>query len=239
MNDRKTIGRRTACAAMLGMGGSLLLANQSPAGEKIKAATKAAMPALKNSDFYDAAGKFNVEAAKDAYLAFCKAVGYPFGKKLRETMWVADFALGRFLEVGLGGNFWINDKKYNYTSLEMFLLPNQMVPEHWHVDWHTESEKYDEHVPAKMESWHVRYGSSYTYGEGPATPKIGVQIHESEKEFITVFNETVLHVGEVTGIKKPLEKHWQQAGPQGAIITESSTYHRGDAVRFTNPNIKF
>jgi len=233
MENRNAIGRRTACAAMLGMGGSLLLAKQSPAGEKINAAAMVSMPAFNNGDFYDAAGKFNAEAAKDAYLALLKAVGYPLSKKLRETMWVTDFALGRFLEVGLAGNFWINDKKNNYTSLEMFLLPNQMVPEHWHVALEAEG------VPTKMESWHVRYGSSYTYGEGPATPKIGVKIHESEKKFITVFNETVLHVGEVTGIKKPLEKHWQQAGPRGAIITESSTYHTGDAVRFTNPNIKF
>ena len=94
-------------------------------------------------------------------------------------------------------------------------------------------------MPSKMESWLVRYGTSYTYGEGPATPKIGVKIHESEKKFLTVMNETVLQVGDVTGIKRPGEKHWQQAGPEGAIVTEVSTYHAGEAVRFTNPAIKF
>jgi hypothetical protein len=30
-----------------------------------------------------------------------------------------------------------------------------------------------------------------------------------------------------------------QAGPQGAIFTEFSTFHTGEAVRFTDPKIKF
>jgi hypothetical protein len=231
MNDSSRIARRSACAAMLGAGGTLLLGGQLSAAEKPVA--KGKLPTFKNADFYDAAGKFNAEAAKDAYLALMRAFGYPIGKKLRETLAATDFGLGRFTEVGLGLNIWVSDKKYNYTTLEIYLLPNQMIPEHWHVALEAEG------VPSKMESWLVRYGTSYTYGEGPAAAKMGVKIHESEKKFITTMNETVLHVGDVTGIKRPGEKHWQQAGTEGAIVTEVSTYHAGEAVRFTNPNIKF
>jgi len=223
----------TRRAALVGLGGGLVCASQASALPRRRAPGHAEPGGLKNSDFYGADDKFNVEAAKDAYLAMLKRFGRPFSDELRKTMFVADFGLGHFLEVGLGGNLWVNDKKWNYTSLEMFLLPNQMVPEHWHVALP------DESVPAKMESWHVRYGSTYTYGEGSATEKPGVKIHAVEKPFVTVMHEKRLGMGEVTGITKPGEKHWQQAGPEGAIITETSTFHTGAAVRFTNPKIKF
>ena len=56
---------------------------------------------------------------------------------------------------------------------------------------------------------------------------------------MTVLKEKPLKPGEVTGISRPMEKHWQQAGPEGCILTETSTFHTGAAVRFTNPKIKF
>jgi len=233
---KRSISRRSACAAMLGVGGAVLAAGRLPGAERrglLRRAAGTAQPALKNADFYGADGKFNAEAAKDAYFAMFKRFGYPYSDELRKTMWVTDFGLGRFLEVGMAGNFWINSQEYNFTSLEMFLLPDQMIPEHWHVALDAEK------VPGKMEVWHVRHGSTFTYGEGPATPQIGVKIHESEKPFVTVMNETPLRVGQVVGIKNIGEKHWQQAGPQGAVITETSTFHSGAAVRFTNPKIKF
>ena len=223
------MGRRAACAGILGMGGGLLLADPSsgePACEKPK------LPCLKNSQFYGTDGKFDLEAAKDAYLAFLDAVGYRYNPKIRETVWVTDFGLGRFTEVGLAANFWIDDKKWNYATCDVFLLPNQMIPEHWHVALESEG------VKAKMESWLVRYGSTFAYGEGEPTPKLSVKIHPSEAKYVTVMHETPLRLGEVTGIQRPLEVHWQQAGPEGAIVTETSTYHSGAAIRFTNPNIK-
>ncbi len=91
----------------------------------------------------------------------------------------------------------------------------------------------------KLESWTVRYGTTFAYGEGEPTPRLSVTLHEKEKPFLTVMHETPLRPGEVTGIRKPLEKHWQQAGPEGCILTETSTYHTPAAVRFTNPAIKF
>ncbi len=41
----------------------------------------------------------------------------------------------------------------------------------------------------------------------------------------------------MTGLSKPLEKHWQQAGPQGCILTEPSNYHSDDLMRYTNPKL--
>jgi D-lyxose ketol-isomerase len=108
-----------------------------------------------------------------------------------------------------------------------------MIPEHWHVAVEAEG------VKPKMESWVVRYGTTFTYGEGEPTDQIAVKIPEIEAKYVTVRSEKQLRPGEATGVKKPMEKHWQQAGPEGVILSEVSTYHTGAAVRWTDPRIKF
>ena len=233
MKDSLHVKRRTACASMLGIGGTLLLGEQSFSALRRSSEKKTADLSFENSDFYDQGGKFSQDAAKQAYCKLMKAAGVPISDFVRKNLWVADFSLGRFNEIGLGGVFWTNQKEWNYASVEIFLLPNQMIPEHWHIAIESAG------VTPKMESWIVRYGTSYTYGEGEPATKVQATIHEREAEHITVKNETVLNVGQTTGITKPLEKHWMQAGAQGAIVTEVSTYHTGDAVKFTNPKIKF
>ncbi len=184
-----------------------------------------------SSKFYDAQGRFSEAAAKEAYLTFLQKHGYIINDNLRKNMWVSDFGLGKFDEIGMAGMFWVDDPKNNYAALEMILLPGQMVPQHRH-------ERTAAAAP-KMESWHVRYGTVYAYGEGVATPKPAVTVPAAEKPHTTVFHETVLRAGDVTGISKPLELHWMKAGPEGAFMTEYSTYHDGKAVKFTDPKIKF
>jgi len=184
-----------------------------------------------NRDFYDASGKFNPEAAKSAYLAFMKQNGYPVSENLRENMWVSDFGLGNFVEVGMAGMFWVRNQVDNYSALEMIMLPGQMVPQHQHL-------KTPIAAP-KMESWHVRYGSIYTYGEGTPTSPMKAKIPALEAPYVTVKHEKILNVGEVTGITKAYQLHWMEAGSEGAIITEYSTFHDGNAVKFTDPHIKF
>jgi D-lyxose ketol-isomerase len=232
MSNGRKIGRRTACAAVLGIGGGLLLAEDASAGPRARRRAVVAA-ALNNADFYDAQGKFKPEVAKEAYLRFLEAAQYPISQRLRKEMWMSDYGLGHFTEVGSGGVFWINNQKDNYASLEIFLLPGQMIPEHWHVPLPAEK------VPVKMESWHVRWGSTYTYGEGEPTEKLAVKIPECQQKFVTVRHEKALQLGEATGLTRPEQKHWQQAGPEGAIVTETSTFHSGAAVRFNDPRIKF
>jgi D-lyxose ketol-isomerase len=231
MSKGRKIGRRAACATALGIGGGLLFASGVSAAPR--ASRRGAMPAVNNADFYDAQGKFKPEAAKEAYLRFLEAARYPISPRLRKEMWVADCGLGQFTEVGFAGMFWVNNQKDNYASLDIFLLPGQMIPEHWHVPLPAEN------VPVKMESWHVRWGSTYTYGEGEPAAKLGVKIPECEEKYVTVRHEKALKLGEVTGLTRHEQKHWQQAGSEGAIVTESSTFHSGAAVRFNDPRIKF
>ncbi len=226
------IGRRAACATVLGIGGGLLLAGDAAAA--VWTRRRAVAPAaLNNASFYDAQGKFKTETAKEVYLRFLEAAPYPIPERLRKEIWVSDFGLGHFTEVGLAGMFWVNNQKDNYTSLDFFLLPGQMIPEHWHVPLPADN------VPVKMESWHVRWGSTYTYGEGEPADKLAVKIPECEQKYVTVRHEKALKLGDVAGLTRPQQKHWQQAGPEGAIVTETSTFHSGAAVRFTDPRIKF
>lgn len=186
---------------------------------------------LDNQQFYEASGKFDAEAAKRVYLRFLEARGYPVNDAIASKIFVTDFALGRFTETGLGAIVWHGDATNNYSGLDAYLLPGQIIPEHWHV-------KVGD-IPPKMESWLVRSGEIYTYAEGVPTPKMKATIASGDAPFITVKTERILRVGEIASISRPMEKHWMQAGPQGAIFTEFSTFHTGEAVRFTDPKIKF
>ncbi len=181
--------------------------------------------------FYDAAGHFKADAATRAYLALLKRHGYPVNAAIKAKIWVTDFALGRFAEVGLGGIVWHGDEQHNYSGLDAFLLPGQIIPEHWHVKLGK--------IPAKMEAWLVRSGVIYAYAEGAPTRKMKAKLSAVDATNVTSKCERVLRVGEIASLSRPLEKHWMQAGPQGAIFTEFSTFHSGAAVRFTDAKVKF
>jgi D-lyxose ketol-isomerase len=179
-----------------------------------------------NADFYTADGKFNEEAGKDAILRLMKYYKYPVTDKTRSQLWVSDYGTGRFTEVGLAAIMYANDTKDRYMLQDMFLLPNQMLPEHWH-------EKPENDLPAKMEGWLVRNGMSYIVGEGEdnlaSFPEI--KIPASHTGGVTVKNAVKTLPGEFVPLAKVFSHHWQIAGPQGAIITEVANVHDGDAVR--------
>lgn len=186
---------------------------------------------LDNKQFYDANGTFNQEAAKRVYLRFLKQSGYPVNDSIASKLFVSDYNLGRFTEAGLGVIIWWGDEKHNFTGLDAFLLPGQIIPEHWHVKVGN--------IPEKMEAWLVRHGEVYTYAEGAPTPNMKAKLADADAANITVKHERILGVGEIAGLGRPLEKHWMQAGPQGAIFTEFCTFHTGEAVKFTDAKVKF
>ncbi len=184
-----------------------------------------------NASFYNADGSFNLEAGKDAYIALMKYHGYPVFDGLRETLWLSDYGLGEFTKVGLGAIGYINDQKDCYMGQDMFLLPGQMLPEHYHL-------KTDK-APAKMEGWHVRHGISYVYGEGEPTANLKAVVPASQKDIVSVWHETILHVGESCVLNRKTARHWQFGGPEGAIVSEYATFHDNDGVRHSDPNIVF
>ena len=181
-----------------------------------------------NEFFYDADGKFLPERAKEAMYEMFKFYNYPIVPLLKsDDFWVLDFGLGDFANCGMGGIFWVNIEKYSYFGHEIYLLPGQMIPEHHHI--RTE-------FPPKMESWQVRHGSAYNFGEGEvpnATPK---EIPASQRGKTHCTQCEFLVEGDIRHLEVEESWHFLMGGENGAIITEYATYHDGAGVKFSNPD---
>ncbi len=181
-----------------------------------------------NADFYTD-GKFNQDVAMKAYKEMFDYYGVPMTKFMEENMWVTDFGLGDFENVGMGGIFWVNDPDHRYFAHEIYLLPNQMIPEHKHV-----ATEY----PAKFESWMMHNGWAYNFSEvGEATPNAPA-IPESQKATTISKNFVIQKPGEIIHLKEEGTFHFLYAGDEGAIVSEYANYHDNNGLRFTNPKSK-
>lgn len=181
-----------------------------------------------NADFYKD-GKFQQEVAIEAMKDMFKFYNVPFTDLMAKEMWVTDFGLGDFENLGMGGIFWVNDPEYKYFAHAIYLLPGQMIPEHAHVA--------TEGFPAKHESWMVNHGWVYNFSEvGEKTtgvPEIS-PVHGPIKSQ----NFVIQNVGDVLRLKKLETFHFMMAGPEGAIVDEWACYHDNNGLRFTNENAK-
>ncbi|MDN3377331.1 MULTISPECIES: hypothetical protein [unclassified Pseudoalteromonas] len=187
---------------------------------------------FENAYFYNSEGEFAKEKAKDAIIALMKYHQYPIYEGIRDDLWVMDYNAGRFAEVGLSGITYENNQKNLYMLLDIFLLPNQMLAEHWHVD--------GEETAAKREGWLVRWGKSYIAGVGENNmadfPQVKIpHIHWGGKVEAKNIVEGV--PGSFTNLQQVLSKHWQMAGKEGAIITEVANFADGKAVKRSDPKM--
>ncbi len=185
-----------------------------------------------NESFYDAQGNFNEDAAKNAYITVMKYHGYPVFEGIKDKLWVSDYGTGQFAKLGLGAHMFENNERDRYMLMDLFLLPNQMLPEHYHL----ETDKN----PAKMEGWLVRHGISYVYGEGEATKPMHAVVPKCHMDgTVTVEHEVILKPGEFTRLNRATARHWQFGGPEGAIITEVASVHDDSGVRHSDTNLRF
>jgi D-lyxose ketol-isomerase len=191
---------------------------------------KVKLPKYKNEDFYKE-GKFQVEKARQAYFDMMSAHGYPVPESLRTNMWATDFGLGDFVNVGMGGVFWVNFQDTGYFAHEIYLFPGQMIVEHAH-------EATAKGKP-KMESWHIRHGSIYTVGEEGEPLPATLKLPKSQKKYITVSKQYYMQPGDIRTLNRAGAKHFMMGGSNGAIVSEYASFHDGDGLRFTNPNVKF
>lgn len=157
--------------------------------------------------------------------------GCPVFPNTRESMWITDCGLGRFAEVGLAACFHCNNEQDRYMMLDFYLLPGQMLPEHWH--------EATDCNPAKMEGWLVRHGLAHVVGEGE--PNMGSEFSIPDCHMngtATVMHEVIATPGTFTGLKRIGEHHWQYAGPEGVIVTEVANVHDGNGLRWADPAIE-
>ena len=185
---RSMIGGGVAAAAGAAIAGSLggmpALGQEQHPHAKVKTYT--------NADFYGADGTLLVEKARDAYYDMFQRFHYPISETLKKEMWILDFGLGDFAQVGMAGIFWLNRQDYNYFGHEIYLLPGQMIPEHCH--------QATAKGAAKMESWQPRKGMIHTFGEGDPTPGVDERIPPSHKECAKARNEKKLMPGELNNL---------------------------------------
>lgn len=185
-----------------------------------------------NEHYYTPEGKFKVDIATEAFYEMMAYFKYPIPDRLRsEDFWVKDFNIGNFAESGMAGIFWLSEPDYNISGHEIFLLPNQCIPEHWH--------EATEVTAPKLEAWHVRHGEIFTYSEGEPSPGVEGRVPSSHKDCTVAKHEKIVKAGEVDLLSGATQRHWMRAGAEGAIVTEYATHHDHDGLRFSHPNGKF
>jgi D-lyxose ketol-isomerase len=208
-------------AGLAAVGGSAVAADRQPRAGKPKLQ-------FNNADFYGSDGKFDLEKGKDAVLKLCQHHGYPVFPAMREKLWVSDYGIGQFTTLGLAACIFVNNVEDRYMLMDVFLLPGQMLPEHWHVE--------GEGNPAKSEGWLIRWGLSHVVGIGE--PNLGKDIvipkcHCGGK--VSVEHDTVATPGTFVPLAKVGSRHWQLAGPEGVILSEVANVHTNSAVRHSDP----
>lgn len=147
----------------------------------------------------------------------------------KENIEIADFGLNDIERIGLQLVTYINTDRC--CAKEMVLFPGQTCPEHSHVP--ISAIGYE----GKEETFRCRYGTVYLYVEGEATGNSRGKIPAGYEGTYTVLHEIILRSGQQHTIY-PDTRHWFQAGPEGAVISEFSTTSRDEYDIFTDKNIK-
>ena len=222
--------KRTVMGAMVAaMVGAMVLVSGCCCPMK-SAGKSAANINLDNASFYGKDGKFDVEKGKDAIMALAKYHGYPEFSGMREKIWVSDYGTGQFTKLGLAAIMFKNNEDDRYMLMDLFMMPGQMLPEHWHLE--------GDKNPAKREGWLVRWGLSHIVGEGEANLGKDVVIPKCHMNGeATTKHEIVATPGTFVPLARVTSRHWQLAGPEGAIITEVANVHTDSAVRLSDQAI--
>ncbi len=194
---------------------------------------RAKMKKYTNADFYKD-GVFQEDVAFQAYYELFEGFGYSLTDYMKGNpeFWVLDFGLGDFEHVGMGGVIWFNNKEFRYFGHDIYLLPGQMIAEHFHLA--------ADDMPAKHESWQVRHGSIFNFSHGgEKKPSVLAMLPKSQLDdnAITCFNFKEMNVGDRDVLSAIGEPHFMMGGSQGAIVTEYACWHSGNGLNFTNKKI--
>jgi D-lyxose ketol-isomerase len=168
-----------------------------------------------------------LEAAQQRAAHMLEAAGIVLTPRERESLEVADFGLGELETTGLEIITYVNTARV--CAKELVLFPGQTCPEHRHPPVHG--------GPGKEETFRCRRGLVYLYVEGEPTPQPRAALPVGHEAWYTVRHEIALRPGEQYTIP-PDTRHWFQAGPEGALVSEFSTASTDEHDIFTDPHIQ-
>lgn len=181
-----------------------------------------------NDDFYKD-GVFQPNVAKQAVRQLVLESGMDYTERIDRELWVSDFGLGDYEHVGLASVTWVNDTEYGYFAMTMYLLPNQMIPEHVHRPIAEAPAR-----AAKHESWRVIRGKVYNFSEVGDSLSDMPRIPESFG-IIRSKNCVLMDPDETATLKQPETYHFMMAGDSGAIVDEYGINHDRRGWFSSNP----
>ncbi len=172
--------------------------------------------------------KSEYENAKKRILELYDKAAIVLTEEEKANLEVADFGLKEYEQTGLACVVYVNTERC--CAKEMALLPGQTCPEHRHAP-----------IPeigyeGKEETFRCRYGTCYVYVDGEPTAEPACQPPKGREKWYTVFHEIVLKPG-MQFTMQPNTRHWFQAGPEGAVVSEFSTRSVDECDIFTDPEI--
>jgi len=185
-------------------------------------------------------GQFDGKKAKQAYMDLMEEYDVPVYARMKTEdgfLWATDFGKGDFEAFGMGGVFWMNEPD-GYLGHEIYLLPFQSIPEHKHLPT---KDAAGNPIPAKMESWTVKYGYVYGFSEvGEKNidkfPEVKARLSHLQLPYLKSLHvEKWVADGRSHKLPKIETWHFMMAGPEGAIVTEVATFHDNAGLRFSVP----
>lgn len=147
----------------------------------------------------------------EALRLFRKA-GIYLTPKERRAVEIADFGLNAFTETGLGVLVYVNTDRC--CAKELAMWPGQTCPQHRHPPVGDD--------PGKEETFRCRWGRVHLFIEGTKTTRPGARPPKAPRGAYTVRREIILKPGDQFTLRPGL-RHWFQAGPRGAVVSEFST----------------
>lgn len=169
------------------------------------------------------------EKAKEQALAMFRKADIVITEEEAGRLEVADFGLDDLDQTGLELVVYVNTSRC--CAKEMVLTPGQTCPEHRHAPIP------EKDYPGKEETFRCRYGTCYLYIDGEPAANPACKPPKGSEPYYTVFHEIVLHPGEQYTMQ-PNTRHWFQAGPEGAVVSEFSTPSYDEYDIFTDPRIR-
>lgn len=171
--------------------------------------------------------KIQFEKARKKALEYFETAGIILTEEEKDNIEVADFGLGELESTGIELITYVNTDRC--CAKELILFPYQTCPEHRHPPINGN--------PGKEETFRCRWGKVFLYVEGSPAANPKTKPPKGREKTYTVWHEIELSPGQQYTLF-PDTKHWFQAGPQGAVVSEFSTQSMDEADIFTDEDIQ-